>query len=278
MCYLAIQNLLYSPKNIRAKAYRNIILPVVLYGRANFLSRKEDNLRVFGFKVLRKTFGPKWKLQDTKENSVMSGCMVCIPHRMDTWQALLNAVINLQIPQNALNPWATSKSLRFSSWTLLRGPSSVSWNCPCANREGVWWSGSITPPILTVVEASWNVVPHAQKPDIFFRRNGRVHLNRRGLQFSRLLAAEVCASAVVMLDISCSEVVWRVLTTHSIRQFPLDFLSHASTCAITFQLESTLWWIALFATKTHCSHRIGGSDPLHWRKEEWPLPLQSIEP
>ena len=44
-----------------------------------------------------------------------------------------------------------------------------------------------------------------------------------GGQFSRLLAAEVCASAVVMLDTPCSEVVWRVLATHSIRQFPLHF-------------------------------------------------------
>jgi hypothetical protein len=66
---------------------------------------------------------------------------------------------------------------------------------------------------------------HAQKPDFVFRRNGQVHLNRRGRQFSRLLAAEVCASAVVMLDTPCSEVVWRVLTTHSIRQFPLHFPS-----------------------------------------------------
>jgi len=33
---------------------------------------------------------------------------------------------------------------------------------------------------------------HAQKPDFVFRRNGRVHLNRWGRQFSRLLAAEVC--------------------------------------------------------------------------------------
>jgi len=32
---------------------------------------------------------------------------------------------------------------------------------------------------------------HAQKTDFVFRRNGRVHLNRRGSQFSRLLAAEV---------------------------------------------------------------------------------------
>ena len=60
-----------------------------------------------------------------------------------------------------------------------------------------------------------------------------------GRQFSRLLAAEVCASAVVMLDTPCSEVVWRVLATHCILQFPLHFPSRASPCAITFQLEST---------------------------------------
>jgi hypothetical protein len=75
---------------------------------------------------------------------------------------------------------------------------------------------------------------HAQKPDFVFRRNGRVHLNRRGHQFGRLLAAEVCASVVVMLDTPCSEVVWRVLVTHSICQFPLHFPSRASPCAITF--------------------------------------------
>ena len=80
---------------------------------------------------------------------------------------------------------------------------------------------------------------HAQKPDFVFRRKGRVHLNRRGRQFSRLLAAEVCASAEVMLDTPCSEVVWRVLATQSIRQFPLHFPSRASPCAITVQLEST---------------------------------------
>ena len=39
-----------------------------------------------------------------------------------------------------------------------------------------------------------------------------------GRQFSQLLAAEMCASAVVMLDTPCSEVVWRVLATHCIRQ------------------------------------------------------------
>ena len=52
------------------------------------------------------------------------------------------------------------------------------------------------------------MMAHAQKPDLIFRRNGRVRLNRRGRPFSRLLAAKVGTSAVVMLDIPCSEVVW----------------------------------------------------------------------
>ena len=39
--------------------------------------------------------------------------------------------------------------------------------------------------------------------------------NSAGRQFSRLLAVEVRASAIVMLDTSSSEVVWRVLATHT---------------------------------------------------------------
>ena len=42
-----------------------------------------------------------------------------------------------------------------------------------------------------MLEASWNAMAHAQKPDFVFRRNGGVHLIQRGLQFSRLLAAEM---------------------------------------------------------------------------------------
>ena len=67
--------------------------------------------------------------------------------------------------------------------------------------------------ILQQLDWVLNVMAHALKPDSDFRRNGRVHLNRRGRQFSRLLEAEVFASAVVMLDTPCSEVVWRVLAT-----------------------------------------------------------------
>jgi hypothetical protein len=92
--------------------------------------------------------------------------------------------------------------------------------------------------IAMLVECVWNVMAHAQIPHFVFRQNGRVRLNRRGRQVSRLLVAEVCASAVVMLDTPCSEVVWRLLATHSIRQFPLHFPSSTSSCAITFQLDS----------------------------------------
>jgi len=83
--------------------------------------------------------------------------------------------------------------------------------------------------------------PKKKKSVLFWRKREGAIKKRGGGggQFSRLLAAEVCASVVVMLDTPCSEVEWRVLATHSIRQFPLHFPSRASPCAITLQLEST---------------------------------------
>ena len=46
------------------------------------------------------------------------------------------------------------------------------------------------------------------RADFVFRRKRTIHLNLEGGgQFSRLLAAEVCASAVVMLDTPSSELV-----------------------------------------------------------------------
>ena len=87
------------------------------------------------------------------------------------------------------------------------------------------WRHRIPPHVSTyiAVDCIWNVMAHTQKPDFVFRWNGRVHLNRQGRQFSRLLVAELCASAVVMPDTPWFEVVWRVLATHSIHQFPLHF-------------------------------------------------------
>ena len=114
----------------------------------------------------------------------------------------------------------------------------------CGSSSSSGWPPLVYSALLfRSVNWVWNVMAHAQKPDFVFRRNGRVHLHRQGRHFSRLLAAEVCASAVVKLDTPYSEIVWRVLALHSIGQFPLHFPSRASPCAITFQLDSTqhLW-------------------------------------
>jgi hypothetical protein len=48
-------------KNLKIKIYRNIILPVVLYGCENWslILREERRLRVFEIRVLRRVFGPK---------------------------------------------------------------------------------------------------------------------------------------------------------------------------------------------------------------------------
>jgi len=94
------------------------------------------------------------------------------------------------------------------------------------------------------VDCVWNVMAHAQNPVFFFRPNGRVHLNRRGRQFSRLLAGELCTSACRVCAARASlwsAVMWRLLVTHSILLFPLHFFSRASACAITFQLDSTIY-------------------------------------
>jgi hypothetical protein len=75
------------------------------------------------------------------------------------------------------------------------------------------------------VDCLWNVMEHEQKWDFVFRWNGRVNLNRRGRQFSRLLAAEVCASACRVCTARASlrsAVMWRLLVTHSILLFPLS--------------------------------------------------------
>ena len=104
------------------------------------------------------------------------------------------------------------------------------------------WKSEIACSSEVLVDCFWNVMAHTQKPDFVFRRNGQVHLNQpggRGVSSVDCWQPRCAPSAVVMLDTSCSEVVWSALTTHCIRQFPLNFLSPASPCAITFQLDST---------------------------------------
>ena len=52
---------LFVIKNLKIKIYRNIILPVVLYGCETWslTLREERRLRVFENRVLRRIFGPK---------------------------------------------------------------------------------------------------------------------------------------------------------------------------------------------------------------------------
>jgi len=107
---------------------------------------------------------------------------------------------------------------------------------------------------------SWNLTPMNFVPMKYIcsrlhlkcdgtRAGTRFHLstkqtspfNRRGHQFSRLLAGELCTSAYRVCTARaslCSAVMWRLLVTHCILLFPLHFSSRASPCAITFQLDS----------------------------------------
>ena len=59
---------------------------------------------------------------------------------------------------------------------------------------------------ILVIGYVWNVMAHAQNQDFVFRWNGWVHLNRRGRQFSRLLAGELCTSACRVLHCLCKPV------------------------------------------------------------------------
>ena len=68
---------------------------------------------------------------------------------------------------------ATGESTRFR---CLKS-SVIHWagNLLCSYRAISWLTRT-----HNVSDCVWNVMAHAQKPDFVFRRNGRVHLNRRG--------------------------------------------------------------------------------------------------
>ena len=90
-----------------------------------------------------------------------------------------------------------------------------------------------------LLECVWNVMAHVQKSDFVFCRNGWVHLNQWGRQFSWLLAAEVCASAVVMLDTPSSEVVWEYWLTTPFASFPF---TSPSVCHLCHQVSNALYY------------------------------------
>ena len=108
--------------------------------------------------------------------------------------------------------WAIGCVIRLCTWTLRWTPR-VRWHYTFA---GLVTHINRILHIIPGSEAMSNKIRHlpvgmwwhtGRNRISSFGEKGRVHLNRRGRQFSRLLATEVCASAVVMLDTPCFEVV-----------------------------------------------------------------------
>jgi hypothetical protein len=83
---------------------------------------------------------------------------------------------------------------------------------------------------------------HAQKPDFVFPWNGRVHLNRRGRQFSWLLGSQ----GVRISGSNAGYTMFRGSVNGNGCPFhspvsPLHFPYRASPCGITIQLDSTIF-------------------------------------
>jgi len=81
-----VQNLLSSSlltKNIKIQIYRNIILPVVLYGceTRSVTLEEERTMRVFVIRVLRRIFGPKREeVTGEWKNYIIRIIMNCTSH------------------------------------------------------------------------------------------------------------------------------------------------------------------------------------------------------
>jgi len=84
--YYSVQNLLSSRllyKNLKIKIYRNIILPVVLYGCETWslTLREEVRLRVFENRVLRRVFVSKRdEVTGNGENYIMKSLRIFTPY------------------------------------------------------------------------------------------------------------------------------------------------------------------------------------------------------
>jgi len=95
--------------------------------------------------------------------------------------------------------FSTSSSCGFVITVVLKEKWELSLDRDDDGDDGVKYNTKI---ILTkkkkkfyifkaLLDCVWNMMAHAQKPYLVFRRNGRVHLNRCGHQFRRLLEAVV---------------------------------------------------------------------------------------
>jgi hypothetical protein len=72
-------------KNVKVKIYKTIILPVVLCGYENWslALREEHRPRVFGNRVLRGMFGPKWvEVMGEWRKLHMGTFIICTHHQI----------------------------------------------------------------------------------------------------------------------------------------------------------------------------------------------------
>jgi hypothetical protein len=126
---------------------------------------------------------------------------------------------------------------------------------------------------------------HAQKPDFVFRRNGRVHFNRQGCQFSRLLAGELCTSACRVCTARaslCSAVMWRLLVTplHSLVSPSLllpcftvyhhisTVLCHSRMTSVRFR--TTCLWFTNFWKRTNSMEQLRSEEANSSKLDEFP--------
>ena len=104
---------------------------------------------------------------------------------------------------------------------------------------------------ITFVDCVWNVMAHAHKPDFFFRWKGWVHLNRLRRQFKSTTGSR----GVRISGSNAGYTMFRGSVKST--GYPLHLAvspslpSRASSCAITFQLDST--YIARLLCKSKLS-------------------------
>ena len=130
--------------------------------------------------------------------------------------------------RNSYHSFLICRRSNCSEWILTVHSVSAQRRPQC---RGHCWS--------TEVEASWNVMAHAQKPDFVFRRNGRVHLNRRGASVQSTTGSR----GVRISGNNAGYTMFRgsVKSTGYPLHSPVSpsLPSRASPGAITFQLDST---------------------------------------
>jgi hypothetical protein len=94
---------------------------------------------------------------------------------------------------------------------------------------------------LSEVDCVWNVMAHAQKPDFVFRRNGWVHLNRRGASVQSITGNRAVRISLQGLYCSCRPVFCSHVT---LTGYPLHSIVSPSPLpcvTLCYHISGGLW-------------------------------------